>query len=174
MIELLPFTDEDIDRLVGWFPTPESLFVWTATTFEHPLTREQVKKFVDDSRQRGDRLFFKAVGPDGEVFGHIELGAIDRHHASLRIGRVVVDPALRGRGLAAGMMRAAVEKSFRELEMHRVELWVLEDNHSAIASYERVGFRREGVLRDVLKGPEGYRSGIVMSLLEQEWKQQKT
>lgn len=168
MIELQPFTDEDIDRLVGWFPTPESLFVWTATTFEHPLTREQVKRFVDESRQQGDRLFFKAVA-DGEVFGHIELGAIDHPNKSLRIGRVVIDPAQRGRGLGAGMMRAAVEKSFRELRMHRVALWVLEDNHSAIASYERVGFRREGVLRDVLKGPGGYRSGIVMSILEGEW-----
>lgn len=168
MIELQPFTDEDIDRLIGWFPTPEALFVWTATTFKHPLTREQVKRFVDESRQKGDRLFFKAVS-DGEVIGHIELGAIDRHHASLRIGRVVVDPALRGRGLGAGMMRAAVEKSFRELKMHRVELWVLEGNQAAIASYERVGFRREGVLRDVLKGPGGYRNGIVMSILEGEW-----
>ena len=168
MIELQPFTDEDIDRLVGWFPTPESLFVWTATTFEHPLTREQVKKFVDESRQRGDRLFFKAVA-DGEVFGHIELGAIDHSNKSLRIGRVVIDPALRGRGLGAGMMRAAVEKSFEELKMHRVELWVLEDNPSAIASYERVGFRREGVLRDFFKTSEGYRNVIVMSLLEGEW-----
>lgn len=168
MIELQPFTDQDIDRLIGWFPTPESLFVWTATTFEHPLTREQVKRFVDESRQQGDRLFFKAVS-EGEVFGHIELGAIDHLNKSLRIGRVVIDPALRGRGLGAGMMRAAVEKSFRELGMHRVTLWVLDDNHSAIASYERVGFRHEGVLRDVLKGPDGYRSGIVMSILEEEW-----
>ncbi len=164
MIELQPFTDEDIDRLIGWIRSPEDLFVWTATTFEHPLTREPVKKFVDECRARGDRQFFKAVA-DGEVFGHVELGAIDHRNKSLRIGRVVIDPALRGRGLGAGMMRAAVERSFRELGMHRVELWVLEDNRSAIVSYERVGFQREGVLRDFFKTPEGYRNVIVMSIL---------
>lgn len=169
MIELQPFTDEDIDRLVGWFPSPEALFVWTATTFEHPLTREQMKRFVDESRARGDRQFFKAVGPDGEVFGHVELGAIDHRNKSLRIGRVVIDPAQRGKGLGAGMMRAAVERSFRELGMHRVELWVLDDNRSAIASYERVGFRREGLLRDFFRSSGGYRSVIVMSILEREW-----
>lgn len=168
MIELQPFTDGDIDRLIGWFPTPESLFVWTATTFEYPLTREQVKKFVDECRARGDRQFFKAVS-DGEVFGHIELGAIDHRNKSLRIGRVVIDPALRGRGLGAGMMRAAVERSFEELKMHRVELWVLDDNRRAIAAYERVGFQREGVLRDFFKTPEGYRNVIVMSILDREW-----
>lgn len=168
MIELQPFTDEDIDRLIGWFPSPEALFVWTATTFEYPLTREQMKRCVDESRARGDRQFFKAVA-DGEVFGHVELGAIDHRNNSLRIGRVVIDPARRGRGLGAGMMRAAVEKSFRELGMHRVELWVLDDNRNAIAAYERVGFRREGVLRDFFKTPERYRNVIVMSILDAEW-----
>ena len=168
MIELQPFTDGDIDRLIGWIRSPEDLFVWTATTFEYPLTWEQVKKFVDECRARGDRQFFKAVS-DGEVFGHIELGAIDHRNKSLRIGRVVIDPALRGRGLGAGMMRAAVERSFEELKMHRVELWVLDDNRRAIAAYERVGFQREGVLRDFFKTPEGYRNVIVMSILDREW-----
>lgn len=35
------------------------------------------------------------------------------------------------------------------------------------AVYEREGFRYEGTLRECLKGPEGFESLVVMSVLEQ-------
>jgi RimJ/RimL family protein N-acetyltransferase len=164
LIELIPFTEADIDRLL----------LWTASSFGYPLTREHLQGHLRDSAARGDRLIYKAVDVDRrEAVGHIELGALDPRNRSLRIGRVLLDPAARGRGLGGEMMRAALTRSFDEHRAHRVELGVFDVNPRAIACYERVGFRREGMRRDSFKAPEGYWSEITMSILDSEWAAEK-
>ena len=168
-IRLLPFTTSDIDRLLGWIRSPEELMLWTASSFGFPLTREHIEGHLRDSAERGDRRIFKAVEERSqEAVGHIELGAIDPRNRSIRIGRVLVDPARRGQGLGAAMMRAALATAFQELGAHRVELGVFDVNPAAIACYERVGFRRDGVRRDsFLAGePATFWSEVIMSVLE--------
>jgi len=54
--------------------------------------------------------------------------------------------------------------------MHRVELAVFDFNQAAIACYERVGFHREGVRREMFESGDGYWSEIIMSMLESEWR----
>lgn len=170
MIQLLPFTEADIDRVLPWITSREDLYLWTAYSFGFPLTREHLLQHIKECAERGDRLLYKAVlSEDGAVFGHIELGAIDRRNRSLRIGRVLIDPAQRGRGLGVGMMRASVDLAFQQFEMHRVELGVFENNPRAIACYERVGFKQEGLARDWFKADDGYWNMLTMSILEPEW-----
>ena len=166
---LIPFTLADIDRLLGWIRSPEELMQWTASSFGFPLTREHIEDHLRDSAERGDRRIFKAVEEgSGDAVGHIELGAIDSRNRSLRIGRVLIDPTRRGQGLGGDMIRAALNIAFRELGMHRVELGVFDVNPAAIACYERVGFRRDGVRRDsflVSGEPARYWSEVIMSVL---------
>ncbi|HEX4963248.1 MAG TPA: GNAT family protein [Thermoanaerobaculia bacterium] len=173
MIDLLPFTLADMDRLIGWIPSLEALQLWTASSFDFPLTREHLKGHLRESAARGDRLIFKAVrSEDGRVIGHVELGGIDQRHRSLRIGRVLLDPEARGRGLGVEMMRSALAHAFERLGMHRVELGVFDVNPRAIACYERTGFRRDGVRRESFRarGVEGCPwSEVLMSVLAPEW-----
>ena len=174
MIQLLPFTPADIDRLIGWIPSLEALQLWTASSFGFPLTREHLEGHLRESAERGDRLIFKAAASDDDrVVGHIELGAIDRRNQSLRIGRVLLDPAARGRGLGTGMMRCALDYAFETLQMHRVELGVFDVNPRAITCYERAGFRQEGTRRESYQArgtPGSYWSEILMGVLASEWK----
>lgn len=177
-IQLIPFTTPDIDRLLGWIRSPEELMLWTASSFGFPLTREHIEGHLRDSAERGDRRIFKAVEEEREaVVGHIELGGIDPRNRSLRIGRVLIDPDRRIQGVGAAMMRVALAMAFGELGMHRVELGVFDVNPRAIACYERVGFRRDGVRRDSFLAsaePVTYWSEVIMSVLEAEWGRQMT
>jgi RimJ/RimL family protein N-acetyltransferase len=170
MIDLLPFTEEDIDRVIGWILSEDALMRWTASSFAFPLTREPLRRHLRESNERGDRLIFKAVDKEsGAVCGHIELGAIDQRNRSARIGRVLLDPAVRGRGLGVEMMRRAVAIAVDQLGMHRVELGVFDINPRAVACYERAGFRKDGVKRDSFLGTGGeYWSEIIMSVLSSE------
>ena len=43
-------------------------------------------------------------------------------------------------------------------------------NQRAIHTYEKVGFKHEGVLRDAIKVGNQYVDDILMSMLEEEWK----
>ena len=53
------------------------------------------------------------------------------------------------------MMMEILKIAFDELQLHRVSLGVFDFNHSAIACYEKVGFVKEGLLRDARKMGDG-------------------
>lgn len=169
MIDLVPFTEDDVDRLIGWIRSEEELLRWTASSFAFPLTREHIRQHIQESAARGDRLIYKAVEREtGEVRGHIELGGIDRRNSSLRIARVLIDPDAQGRGFGAAMMRKALAIAFDQLGVHRVELGVFDVNPRAIALYERVGFVRDGVRRESFKVRDGWWGEVIMSVLSDD------
>ena len=54
--------------------------------------------------------------------------------------------------------------------MHRIELEVYDFNPRAQHVYEKAGFMREGVRREVLLWDGEYHDAIVMSILEDEFR----
>ena len=59
--------------------------------------------------------------------------------------------------------------AFEALELHRLSLSVFSYNPRAEYVYQKAGFKKEGILRDVIKDGTQYASEILMSLLEDEW-----
>jgi RimJ/RimL family protein N-acetyltransferase len=54
--------------------------------------------------------------------------------------------------------------------LHRISLGVFDFNERAIRCYEKVGFSREGLLRDARRFKDYYWNLIEMSMLEHEWR----
>ena len=172
MVVLEPFTEADFDRLIGWIPSSDFLLQWAGPDFEYPLSREQLSEHLAGAQ--GDlpsKLIYKVVDTEnGMAIGHIELAAIDRRNGSARVCRVLVgDPSYRGRGVGTVMMEKIVEIGFRRLGLQRIELAVFDFNTSAIRCYEKVGFAKEGHLRECRKADDGYWSSYIMAILRQEW-----
>jgi RimJ/RimL family protein N-acetyltransferase len=72
--------------------------------------------------------------------------------------------AYRGRGLGTRLINATLEAAFGA-GFVRVELDVHADNARAISLYERVGFVREGIVRDAVYVDGEYRDAITMALI---------
>jgi RimJ/RimL family protein N-acetyltransferase len=74
-----------------------------------------------------------------------------------------------GRGFGTDAMRLILQYGFIELNLHRISLGVHSYNKRAFKSYEKVGFKVEGVMRhDTFR--EGRRTdGIYMGILRTEW-----
>jgi RimJ/RimL family protein N-acetyltransferase len=68
------------------------------------------------------------------------------------------------------MVRGVLAVAFDEMRLHRVDLFVFDFNASAIACYERLGFRHEGRLRDYRRLGDRYLTSLLMSMLEDEWR----
>ena len=100
------------------------------------------------------------------ALGFVLLAGLAKGH-SVELRRIVVVEQYRGLGRLA--LRLVLEHSFRTLGAHRVWLDVMTDNTRARRAYSAAGFVLEGVLRDALRTPDGYRSLAVMSVLRQDW-----
>ncbi|WP_163970311.1 GNAT family N-acetyltransferase [Oceanobacillus halotolerans] len=173
MVELRYFDHADFKQLINWVDSPQFLIQWAGPGFTYPLDEKQLERYLDNANEKGATLYiYKVVlAETGKVVGHISLDKIDRVNRSARVCRVLVgDKTVRGRGVGQQMMDAILKIAFRDLDMHRVSLGVFDFNYAAIACYEKAGFQKEGLKRDVAKVGDAYWSLWEMSILEQEWK----
>ncbi|AQQ51898.1 GNAT family N-acetyltransferase [Planococcus lenghuensis] len=173
MVRLERFERADIPQLLEWINSEKLLRQWGGPGFTYPLDKQQLDGYVMKTEKKStDTLAYKVIREaDGKVIGHISLARINNSHHSARIGRVLVgDPEVRGQGTGEQMMREILRIAFDEMAMHRVSLGVFDFNSPAIACYEKVGFIKEGLLRDTLFVEGEYWSAWEMSMLENEWR----
>ncbi|MFN2157525.1 MAG: GNAT family N-acetyltransferase, partial [Anaerolineae bacterium] len=73
-----------------------------------------------------------------------------------------------GKGYGSDAIRTLLRFAFDEMNLHRVQLTVYEDNARAIRAYEKCGFRHEGRLRDAVYRKGRYYDMLLMSVLSGE------
>lgn len=91
----------------------------------------------------------------------------DQHGATYSVGLFVAD--LRGHGLGREITRLVLAWAFTALGAHRVQLEVLADNDRALRCYLACGFRQEGIRREAMLYPDGWRDLIQMGVLSGEY-----
>jgi RimJ/RimL family protein N-acetyltransferase len=108
-----------------------------------------------------------AVEHAGHCIGSARLDVdTDQHGATYSVGLFVA--GLRGHGLGREITRLVLAWAFTALGAHRVQLEVLAGNDAAIRCYLACGFRREGIRREAMLYPDGWRDLIFMSVLSAE------
>ena len=83
-----------------------------------------------------------------EILGLITLTAVDYLNQSAELHIMIGGIQNRNKGIGTFAVREMLKHAFNNLNMHRVELTVLETNARAIHLYEKIGFVHEGTKRD--------------------------
>ena len=155
---LRPGRPEDADRLVRIRKELEVARRWGSVDIEEEVGEE----FIGT-----DEGFVIEV--DGEVVGAIEYGEEDDpmyRHANMDI---FLATSRHGRGLGTEAIRVLARYLFEERGHHRLTIDPAADNATAIRSYEKVGFRRVGIMRNYERGPDGiWHDGLLMDMLQEE------
>lgn len=173
LIRLEHFGRQDFDLLISWIDSPAFLMQWAGPHFKYPLDVEQLNHYMEGANEENAEVhIFKVIlDKTNETIGHISLNHIDLKNRTARIGKVLLgNNAIRGKGIGQKMVTEVLKIAFDRLSLHRVGLGVFDFNESAIKSYEKVGFVKEGLLRDVRKVGDEYWSLWEMSMLEDEWR----
>ena len=67
-------------------------------------------------------------------------------------------------------MRALVDHAFGVWKLHRIEIQAAPENTRSQAVPLRLGFTREGVLRECERSGDRWLDGVIFSLLASEWR----
>ncbi len=103
----------------------------------------------------------------GSAVGYVILRGLAGGNDAIEVKRICLTQ--RGSGTGTAVFAALLPWAFNERGAHRVWLDVYVENTRARSLYERSGFREEGRLRECIRGAEGYRTLILMSILRNEW-----
>ncbi|MEW9097109.1 MAG: GNAT family protein [Clostridiaceae bacterium] len=175
MIRLEFLEEKDFEKIVEWNKESSSddLLIWAGPWYKHPLTVEQIKEYFsfDTNKKDSDKFIYKIIlNETNKMIGTIELGKIDNKNRSGRVGKFFIcNEGVRGKGIGKVALKEVLKIGFDELRLHRISLGVFDFNESAIRCYEAVGFKKEGLLREVRKSENGYWDLYEMSILEDEW-----
>lgn len=77
---------------------------------------------------------------EGRPIAALKWTVVNRRSRIAELSDVMVHPLARGRGIATMLARAAARGLVDHLDMHRIQLGVYGDNHTAQRAFERAGF----------------------------------
>ena len=169
-VTILPYTHDQRDevwqlRLRALKDHPESFGEPWASASRR--TTAEVEKLARTFWTGGDNQLFIATNQSGVAFGM--LGIFRESHLReqhrMQFWGVYVCPEYRGRGVASELAHAAISHA-RSLDgVLQIHLTVWSDNHAAVDSYTRLGFRLWGTMprADIIDGqPIDYDHMVLM------------
>ncbi|MDP8948936.1 MAG: GNAT family N-acetyltransferase, partial [Actinomycetota bacterium] len=134
-------------RLYGeWYGDQE---IWRLTSWAaSPLSPPAVERLFEDRELSStDDSFAIHLKAEEEPIGVISLMNISEANGSAELSVIVGHPEDRNQGYGAEAIDMILRYGFEELGLNRVGLSVFEFNEEAISTYEKLGFREEGRLR---------------------------
>ncbi|PKO19251.1 MAG: GNAT family N-acetyltransferase [Chloroflexi bacterium HGW-Chloroflexi-10] len=166
-VVLRPITVEDAPAVFAALADKETMRL---TGTQQDFTYDQVEDFCEKISQADDRLDYAITLPEAPAYiGEVVINGIDWENRSANFRIAMGGQQYFGKGYGTEAARLILNYAFQTLGLHRVELEVYDFNPRAQHVYEKIGFVREGVRRDVLLREGEYHSAIQMSLLEAEY-----
>lgn len=145
-INIRKFEAGDIPNKVRWINDPCN------NTFLHydlPLEIDKTEKWFEKNCDRTDR-YDAVIEADGKPVGLIGLLSIDHKNRKAEYYVTIGERSYLGRGVANQATKLLLGYAFSELGLNRVYLFTEVQNIAAVRSYERIGFRCEGILKNDL------------------------
>jgi ribosomal-protein-serine acetyltransferase len=160
---IFAMVDRERERLREWLP-------WVDRT----QSVTDSLKFIESTRRsfaEGKEMVL-GVWYEGRIAGTIGLHNIANPNRSGFIG-YWLGSEFEGKGIMMRACRAMVEHAFGVLGLNRLEIRCATGNKRSQAIPERLGFRREGILREAERHGNDYIDLIVYGLLSNEWNQEQ-
>lgn len=136
----------------------------------YPMSHATEVDWISANHQPGyaDAGFGIETLEDGKLIGNCGLHQSNPENRSATLGIMIGDTSYWGRGYGTDAMRTLCLVGFEMMNLHRIELEVIDGNDRARAIYGRLGFVHEGTRRDAIFKAGRYRDIHMMSLLEGE------
>lgn len=166
---LRPFADSDADAMFALHTNARVLRYWDAPPW---ADRARAEKFIATSRRieqegTGARLVIERA--DGTFLGWCCLAEWNADYRSASIG-YCLDESAWGQGFATEAVGALLQWAFETLALNRVQAETDTRNIASGRVLEKLGFTREGTLRENCVVDGDVSDSWVYGLLRREWK----
>lgn len=163
---LRPITLEDTELIVRWRNRP---FVRENFIFRELFTAQMHINWMNTKVKTGEVIQYIIEEKERRVpIGSVYIRDINLEHRSAEYGIFIGEDEYIGKGYGTETAELFIKFAFEILGLHRVCLRVLKGNDIAYKSYEKVGFKIEGVAHEMVRIDGRYQDVIFMSIINQK------
>ena len=168
-VSLRWLTDQDVEALYGIFSHPDVMKYWSCPPYQDIADASALLSEIESGFQ--SKTLFQwgvANNEDDSIIGTCTLFQLDSGNRRAEIGYVLGREHW-GNGYMGEALERLLRFCFEDLELTRIEADVDPGNEGSIKSLERLGFQREGYLRErwIVNGK--IMDSVFYGLLRREW-----
>jgi RimJ/RimL family protein N-acetyltransferase len=159
----------DLAVVARWYEDDSFLRLYDALP-AHPKTQAELAAWLEATRKSDNHVLFavRTLADDG-IVGFVEFDGILWTHGVSGVGACIGDASERGRGLGEESLSLALDFAFDELNLHHVVATIFAYNGASITLVEKLGFQREGTLRQHIHRNGRRYDMLLYGLLRHEW-----
>jgi RimJ/RimL family protein N-acetyltransferase len=161
---------DDVDALFRIFSNTEVMRYWSTPPLADRKAASDLLTEIHEGYQ--NRTILKwgiARRRDNTVIGTATLFHLELSNRRAEVG-YCLDRAEWGNGYMNEALNALLAYAFETLDLHRIEADVDPRNSNSIRTLERLGFQREGYLRERWHVNGEIQDALFFGLLRREWK----
>lgn len=134
------------------------------------ITEEQQLNWFNEYLKNETDLMFMIETNEGVPIGTLAIYHIDAVNRQAEVGRIMLgNEKYLGKGYAIKALELLLANSFREMDLERIYLEVLDDNERAVGMYDKIGFKTEGIKRKSIMIGKERKDIRIMSILRDEF-----
>lgn len=169
-VDLRPHTSASLEPLLRWKNDLEIQRLSDDET--HTYTREDIAAKLEKWMRPSEDIVHLAIGLAGreEPIGFLHLAMIESAQRRCRLGLIIGEKELWGRGYGHQAVAQAADHAFDVLHLERITAEAYADNPRSVRLLEGVGFVREGAMREYVLRDGEHVDQLIFGLLRHEWK----
>lgn len=166
---LRPVAPPDAGALYALFSDPAVVRYWSSPPWTSPEQATEMIRREDAGLAEGSSVRLAVVRrEDDALVGTFSIFSLDPVNRRAEIGYAMA-PSVWGRGYAQEAGRAVIGHAFGVLGLNRLEADVDPRNEASARVVQRLGFRREGLLRERWIVAGEVSDSAMYGLLRREW-----
>lgn len=154
----------DLEHLQPWMP-------WATEDYSEESAREFIQRTLRDYAETG--RFDTLIAVDGQVVGSIGFHNYDIVNRSAHIG-YWIGREFEGKGIVSRSCMALIEYLFEIRKLNRLQINCNVENIRSRAIPERLGFKLEGIHRQVELVNRQFGDWAIYGLLNEEWENKRS
>lgn len=158
---------EDLHRLAGHREIADTMI-----SVPHPFSLDHACNWISShalSFEQGEAVHFAIeLNASRSLAGAVELRAISREHCHGELS-LWIAPDFWGQGFATGSAIAVIRHGFEQLGLNRIQAFHMVRNPGSGRVLEKIGMRREGVLRQLVRKWGQFEDVVLMAILREDW-----
>lgn len=125
--------------------------------------------FASKANSQNDVIFAIVDRVNDSMIGTVKLGNINWLHRHAEFAIMIGDKNYWGKGYGKTVTCLMLAYGFYRLNLNKIILGVVADHINAIHVYEKAGFQREGILKDMLYVDGSYCDKIIMGITRKQY-----